>query len=164
MMDSSNPAPPSVDSDVAAFWQRFRESRADNSLTYCEAFGFGNTPEMATELAALVVSGVKTATSRLLWEVEDDQQPQCAVGDLAVVLDGDGAPRAVIETVALWTQPFNAVDAAFAWEYGEGDRTLDWWQTHLWDYNARECARLNRPPAPDMPIICERFRLVYAES
>ena len=148
---------------VERFWQRYlRASSRTDEVRYFEAFGFGNTPEMADALADLVLRGIKTATSGLLWEYEDRQKPHYAVGDLHVVLNGAGEPRAVIETVELWTMQFSEVDAAFAWDYGEGDRTLAWWQTHLWEYYAEECATLGRTPLPDMPLICERFRLVYA--
>jgi uncharacterized protein YhfF len=50
-------------------------------LRYYEAFRFGNTEQMANELAALVVSGVKTATASLLWTIEQEKQPLMPVGD-----------------------------------------------------------------------------------
>lgn len=59
--------------------------------------------------------------------------------------------------------PFSEIDAAFARDYGEGDRTLAWWQTHLWEYYVEECAVLGRTPSVEMPLLCERFTLVYHE-
>jgi uncharacterized protein YhfF len=149
--------------EVERFWQRYLQTRPGaDDLRYFEAFGFGNTPEMADELADLVLCGVKTATSGLLWEYEDRQKPRFAIGDLHVVLNGAGEPRAVIETVELRIVPFSQVDVPFARDYGEGDRTLAWWQVHLWEYYVEECAALERTPSPEMPLLCERFRLVFA--
>jgi len=82
------------------------------------------------------------------------------VGDLSVILDGAGAPRAVIETTELRVVPFEEVDAEHAHAEGEGDRTLAHWRAvheRFW----REHSENERGYAPDMPVLCERFRLVY---
>jgi len=55
----------------------------------------------------------------------------------------------------------HAVDAHFAWDEGEGDRTLaDWIDGHR-RYFARECARLGRIFREDIPVMLERFELLY---
>lgn len=43
---------------------------------------------------------------------------------------------------------------------GEGERTLEWWKEHLWNYYAQECLQLGRQATEEMPLICERFRVV----
>jgi hypothetical protein len=48
------------------------------------------------------------------------------VGKLMVMLDGSGNPRAVLETVELTQARFNEVDEQFAFDEGEGDRTLSY--------------------------------------
>lgn len=50
------------------------------------------------------------------------------VGKRMVMLDGVGRPRAVIETVELVQKSFLEVDASFAHDEGEGDRTLAYWR------------------------------------
>jgi uncharacterized protein YhfF len=57
--------------------------------------------------------------------------------------------------------PFSEVDEEFARDYGEGDRTLAWWRPNLWRYYEQECRSLSRTPSEDMPLICERFEVVY---
>jgi uncharacterized protein YhfF len=50
---------------------------------------------------------------------------------------------------------FGEIDAAFAHDEGEGDRTLaDWREAHT-DYFTRRSEF-----SPDMELYCERFRLV----
>jgi uncharacterized protein YhfF len=57
--------------------------------------------------------------------------------------------------------PFNKVSAEFAASEGEGDGSLTFWrQAHL-QYFTRECARIGRPFEQSMPVVCERFCLVY---
>jgi len=87
-----------------------------------ETFSFGDSRELADELAALVLDGKKTATC---WPVS--QGELTTLGKRMVMLDGAGRPRAVLETVELTNRRFGEVDAAFAYDEGEGDRTLEWW-------------------------------------
>lgn len=56
---------------------------------------------------------------------------------------------------------FKDIDAQFAYDYGEGERTLVWWKQHLWDYYRQECADLGRSATEEMPLVCERFQVVY---
>ncbi len=53
------------------------------------------------------------------------------------------------------------VDAAFAWDEGEGDRTLDDWKRGHWSYFSRECESLGRPMSEDAEVCLERFELLY---
>ena len=59
--------------------------------------------------------------------------------------------------------PFEAIDARFAFDYGEGDRTLTWWRENLWDYYSRVCSSIGREPDSSMPLVCERFAVVFSE-
>jgi len=72
-----------------------------------------------------------------------------------VMLDGSGIPRAVLETVELTQRRFGEVDAAFAFDEGEGDRTLASWRRAHRNYFGRRGTF-----APDMLLWCERFRVV----
>lgn len=150
--------------DVETFWRSFLDSlHADESRPqgYYEAFRFGNTPRMADELAGLVLRGIKTATSDLLWALEAKGKIPQRVGDFHIVLKWSGDPVCIIQTVELRVMPFRDVDAAFAYDYGEGDRTVEWWRQNLWEYYAEEGRALGREPHQDMPLVCERFQVVY---
>lgn len=115
-----------------------------------ESFSFGDTPALADELAVLVLAGTKTATC---WAASDGALTH--VGKEMVWLSGSGQPLAVIETVELTLRRFNEVDAAFAYDEGEGDRSLEHWrQAHR-----RYFTRLGKF-AEDMLLNCERFRVV----
>jgi uncharacterized protein YhfF len=77
------------------------------------------------------------------------------------VLDGSGAPRCVIESVEISYRRYSEVDAAFAHDEGEGDRSLAYWR----DAHRRYFGRMGRF-SEDMMLMCERFRLieVFADS
>ncbi|MFZ1382237.1 MAG: ASCH domain-containing protein [Scrofimicrobium sp.] len=146
--------------DIVAFWERVRIELPHLPEAVPEAWAFGATPEMADELLTLVLQGTKTATASSLWECEEDGDPVPEAGSLSIVLDGAGIPRAVIETTDVKIVPFNEVDETHAYEEGEGDRTLAYWREvheHYWrSYSPRF--------EPDMPAICEKFRLLYPTS
>ena len=115
-----------------------------------ERFSFGDSPELAAELAALVLAGKKRATC---WAASDG--PLTVVGKRMVMLDGEDVPRAIIATVELVQRRFCDVDAAFAYDEGEGDRTLSYWRSAHQRYFQRQGVF-----APEMLLYCERFRLV----
>ncbi len=129
---------------------------------FYEAFCFGDSEALAAELAALVLQGHKRATASLAWVFEAEGKPPLQPGHLSIVKHWAGQPLCLIETTNIELLPFDQVGAEFAWEEGEGDRSLASWRRHHEAFFGRECARIGRQPRPDMPVICERFRLVYA--
>jgi uncharacterized protein YhfF len=54
-------------------------------------------------------------------------------GDYSVATDGLGVGRCVIKTTRIDVVPFGQVDAAFAYDEGEGDRTLGYWRRVHWE-------------------------------
>src|SRR5687768_4459230 len=85
------------------------------------SFAFGDGPALADELLDLVMKGVKTATCST-----EDEPNTPTPGERWIVLDGSGAPRCVIETTEVAYRRFGEVDETFAYEEGEGDRSLDY--------------------------------------
>ncbi len=145
-------------SSVLDFWSRANArvpALAGRPIVDVARFGGG---ELADRLVRLVLDGVKTATASLPSEF-GPQRPIPRPGDLSVVLDGSGRPRCVIETTEMRLLAAFAVDAAFVLDYGEGDRTLDWW----WAKGAPYYAKLAGRPGGSVELLCERFRVVYAE-
>ncbi len=145
-----------TDERLITFWQ---QSGLDGPLP--EAWYFCDTPECADELAALVLAGTKTATCGSLWATEADGDPVPRVGDWSIITRYDGTPVCVIETTEVTIRPFNAVDAQFAYDEGEGDRTWAYWHAAHTRFFTREFTRLGLTLADDMPLICERFRVIY---
>lgn len=122
---------------------------------------FGDSPELARELAELVASGPKRATASLpvAWTASGESLPRA--GDTYIVHDWDGTPYALIENSSVEIVPFEKVDARFAYDEGEGDRSLESWREAHWSYFSRECARHGLKPRADMLVICQRFRVLF---
>ena len=117
---------------------------------HLRTFAFGDSPALADELLELVVKGIKTATCST-----EDEPNTSTPGERWVVLDGRGDPRCVIESVEITYRRYNEVDAAFAYDEGEGDRSLVHWRNAHRNY----FTRLGRF-SEDMMLMCERFRLI----
>jgi uncharacterized protein YhfF len=122
---------------------------------YFPPMAIGSSPSAADEGAALILDGVKTATSSALWEYPDGRVP--FAGALSVLVDGSGRARAIIETVHVEVVPFGEIDAGFARAYGEGDRTLDWFRSVIGRWYRDAAARHGERFSDATPIICERI-------
>lgn len=145
---------------LASFWQEVRAAHPDLPEAVPGAWAFGATPAHADGLLALVLDGVKTGTASSLWDYEATGDPQPYLGEFSIILDGTGTPRAVIETIDLQTVPFHEVTAEHAHAEGEGDRSLAAWR-EIHERYWRTHSDNPRGYEPDMPVICERFRLVH---
>jgi uncharacterized protein YhfF len=113
-------------------------------------FAFGDNPALADELLVLVIAGRKTATCST-----PDDPNLSRPGERWIVLDGRAEPRCVIETTQITMRRYNEVDAAFAYDEGEGDRSLEYWRDAHRTYFGRQGKF-----SEDMMLVCERFRLL----
>jgi uncharacterized protein YhfF len=114
------------------------------------SFAFGDGPALADELLDLVLKGVKTATCST-----EDEPNLSTPGERWIVLDGHGMPRCVIESTEVRFRRYSEVDPAFAYDEGEGDRSLAYWRSAHQKYFGRQGKF-----SEDMMLMCERFRLV----
>ena len=106
-------------------------------------------------------AGTKRATATLLWALEAEGKHLMKPGDLSVATTWRGEPLCILETTSVVVLPFEEVSADFAREEGEGDLSLEHWRRIHWAYFERECRELGRTPSPQMPVVCERFRVLH---
>jgi uncharacterized protein YhfF len=70
--------------------------------------------------------------------------------------------RAVIETIEITRCKIADVDAKFAFDYGEWDRTLETWRREVKSYYGPIAERRGLPAGNDIELLCERFRVIWA--
>jgi uncharacterized protein YhfF len=126
-----------------------------------QVWHFGDSERLARELAELVLHGPKRATAGLLWDAELDPSMMPVQGGYSLVTDHAGAPLLIIQTTGVDVRSYDKVDADFAAAEGEGNGSLDYWRAAHWAYFSRHCEALGRTPSNDMPVILERFALIY---
>jgi uncharacterized protein YhfF len=122
---------------------------------------FGDSQALADELLALVLAGVKRATAELVDEflARGDAVPR--IGSHWIACDGRGVPRAILRTVELRIGDFASVDAAFAHDEGEDDRSLEAWRREHRRYWARGAAARGSTWSEADEIVFERFAVVW---
>ena len=149
---------------IETYWQKFLSTLPDDSLyhtkTYSEG-GYGDSPELMNKLIQLVLEGKKTATCGSLWEWEAEENPIPQVGDIWIDLDGNGDPVCITETVEVIIRKYSEVDAEFARAEGEGDLSLEYWREAHRTFFSRVLPGIGRKFSEEMPLVCERFRLIY---
>jgi uncharacterized protein YhfF len=153
-----------------AFWHAYRASLpAENAHAQLQrrplAFAFcENEPELAEELAQLVVAGPKRATTSLPIEFTSLGEELPKIGDLSIVVGRDGTPVALIELTQVESIPFDGVSAEYAAIEGEGDATLETWRRdHRW-YFSGVCERLGGTFDGLTPVLCQIFRVLWPPS
>jgi uncharacterized protein YhfF/GNAT superfamily N-acetyltransferase len=154
--------PPPDRAALAVFVQDFTDATGLGVTS--EPFCFGDSPQLADELAALVCSGRKRATATAVVEFEHEGEPLPTLGQLSVVYDGAGQPVCVIRTDHLSVGPLDEVlDPAFAWDEGEGDRTYEDWLVQHSAYWRRVLPRVGAEFTLDLGVVLERFSVVWPQ-
>lgn len=124
------------------------------------AWSFGSSPEEADSLLALVLAGTKTATASAAATYEEQGVAVPSPGDLSIILDGHGRPRALIATTAVEVRPFDEVDAEHAAAEGEGDLSLAHWRTVHEEFLTGELAAVGQSFDQRTAVVLERFQLL----
>ena len=142
------------------YWQDFTRRSGVCGCDYVP-IRFGNSKKMADELLALVLIGQKRATASLLRDYPPGGDLLPREGDHVVICDGDDVPRAIYRSTDISVKRLDQIDAGFAWDEGEGDRTLpDWYDGHA-RYFRRQAAEEGFAFDPSIPTVFERFILIW---
>ena len=152
---------------VRFYWQKFLNSLPEDSayrkMSY-QAEGWGDSSDMADELGKLIAAGTKIATCSAVWEWQAEGKTWQEPGFITIVLDGSDHPLCIIETIEVAVKFYSEVDEIFAFDEGEGDRSLAYWRAAHKDYFSRGLPKIGRQFSEDMPLVCERFKLIYNET
>jgi uncharacterized protein YhfF len=126
-----------------------------------DVYAFGDSPELADGLLALILSGEKRATASRRAIYTSGKHIAPVVGGHYLILDGAGDAACVIKTTAVEDVPFDEVTADFAAVEGEGDKSLAWWREAHLAYFARETEAEGTTFDPAELIVCEVFQCVW---
>lgn len=144
-------------------WAAYREAHPtwsrDSETPSVERFG--DNPELSDELLAMVLAGDKRATATLVKEFAAEGQELPRVGDHWIACDAAGTPRAILRSIELRLGTIDTVDASFAYDEAEGDRSLDTWRRGHSAYWERVCDALGSPWSAEDEIVFERFTVAW---
>ncbi len=148
---------------VERMWSAFCAARPEMACPQAAytSWHFCDNQPSADELADLVLAGTKRATAGALWAYELEGEPVPKAGDFSVITDWSGEARCVIRTTAVEVVPLGRVTAEFAATEGEGDGSLAYWMAVHREAFARELEPHGLAVSDDMPVVCERFEVVF---
>lgn len=150
--------------NIEKYWNSFLATLPSDSPYHGKTYvaeGFGDNPELADELGALILRGVKTGTCSAVWEWEAEGNPIPEVGLISITLNGNGDPICILETTQITLRRFNEVDEDFARSEGEGDLTLRYWREAHTNFFSRVLSKFGKEFSETMPLLCERFQVIY---
>jgi uncharacterized protein YhfF len=161
-MSAAHPPLPGRRDQIEAFWLEYQRA-GHVQVEGFSATAYGHSRAVADELAALIRSGDKRAHATLErdFEAEGDALPR--PGEHVVVLDGRGMPQAVVRLRHVERRFFSDIDDEFAFECGEGDRTLAWWLVAYRQEFAERAEREGFQVGERAVLILEYFDLVWPQ-
>jgi uncharacterized protein YhfF len=145
------------------FWVDYRNATGWHGTNY-DVIKFGDNPEMADELLALVLAGTKRATASLHRDYADGGLPLPKVGDHVIVLDGSDVPSCIYRSTDIRLGPLISVDASFAYDEGEGDRSREWWLDAHRQFFARQAEQEGFTMHDGIETVFERFEVVWPQD
>lgn len=139
-------------------WRAFTAQYLPARSASYEAWAYGDDPD---GLLALTLSGRKRATASALplYRIGGEALPQAE--DYSVLLDSHGNAACVLCNTAVRIVPFREVSEEFAALEGEGDLSLGYWRQVHEAFFTRALAAAGMTFTPDMPVVCEEFKVVY---
>lgn len=144
------------------YWKNFQNNNPEyHSLKQPQSFYFCDNKEDADECAELVIKKIKQATSPSVWWFEINNENFPKVGDIAIVTNWNGEPKAIIKTTKVEIVKFKDITAEYAYTEGEGDKSLEYWKKVHWDYYKKEMEEFGEYPNEGMEIVCEYFATIW---
>lgn len=140
--------------ELTQIWNNYKQANMQDDL-YKGAYSFG---VLADELANLVVTKQKTATSSLaiMYELEQEQIPQ--INEHYIILDSKDKPVAIIRNTEIRQFKFKDVTPEIAELEGEG--TLEKWIEDHKKFFTNELKHKNIQFNDNHQVVTEVFEVV----
>lgn len=146
---------------ITNYWKEFQRGNPEyNDVTEPQHFYFCDNQKDADECAELTVNKIKQATSTSVWWYEKYNENLPEIGDLGIVTDWNGNPKAIIQTENVEIVKFKDITPKYAEIEGEGDKSLEYWNKVHWEYYKREMEEFQEFPSEEMKIVCEIFKTI----
>ena len=119
--------------------------------------------EATTDLIIeFIKAGEKTGTYSLPWLMEAEGHPKTTPDTPIMLVSYAGIPRVVVQITSVYETTFGNISLKDTALDGPPVRDLDIWIPLHTKYWNGLLSRHNRVCTPDMPVLVERFKFVYA--
>ena len=154
------PAKPSLDA-LEAFWAEAKKEHPDIAATY-EVRCIGVDEPSTAIVLELIKQGDKTGTFSLPWILEDQEQACSQKGDYIIYSAYDGSPALLVRVTEIERTAFGEINERHTAIDGSPVRDLSVWIPLHTKYWNKKLAPFGRVVSSDMPVIVEKFEMLYA--
>lgn len=155
------PARPSP-AALNAFWAEAQKAKPGLGDDY-EVRWFGIDEKTTKGIFNHIRTDNKHGTFTLPWLLEKTGQPVTKVGTLITLIDYDGAPTLVLRITGNEVVKFGDIDERVTGLDGPPVRDVAVWKPVHRDFWNGELKKHGMAVSDDMPVLVERFELVYAK-
>lgn len=146
-----------------AYWNEAKTTGAPIGTDYWVRRIGANKP-VVDSILALVLSGEKCGTFGLKLLLDRQSAGVPKVGGVAVVVDMDGVPHAIVRTSKITPTAYKDITEDHLTIEGPGARKLDRWQEIHWPYWFELLEQHGLEPSDDMTVMVEHFELIYSKT
>jgi uncharacterized protein YhfF len=148
---------------VAEFVVRARRARPNDRIEAYKVRTFGNSSAISDAIVPLILAREKTGTFALESEFEGTPNDAPKVGDFYVVTHFDGDPALLYRVTEIERVPFAEISHAHVQVEGPNARTVPVWRKIHWAYWGGILRAQGREPREDMPVLFQRFEVIFPE-
>lgn len=155
--------PAELQQHIREYWQRFLKRFSDYKDRSYDSWCFCYGEYLPNLLIGLVKTGKKRGTSSAL-ELYGPEERVPQVGDLVILTYGNGLPGCIIETKECRVKSFEEITEEEAALEGEGDLSLEYWRRVHRHFFSLEYQEQGRAFTETIPVLFERFEVLYDED
>ncbi|MEB8328089.1 ASCH domain-containing protein [Flavobacteriaceae bacterium KMM 6897] len=149
-------------SSARSMWGDFLSAHLEFAFEHTPTvYHFSDNEKDANQSVALVLAGVKKATSHSLLGLQLQKKELPKRGDFSVLTDWDGKAKCIVRTTTVRMVPYFSINAEYTKIEGDGDGSLSDWKKIHWELFQRELAEYDRKPNESMIVVCEHFEKVF---
>lgn len=144
---------------VKEFWNKFIKEYPEYENKDYTAWAFGVS---ASELADLVRTEEKTATTSAfkIYQIDNEEIP--AVGDMSIILNDKEHPVCIIMNTKVYRTPFKNITKEHAFKEGEGDKSLAYWREAHYEFFVPYFKSYDLVFDENEIMVCEEFKCLFS--
>lgn len=146
---------------ISEYWKKFLDSRGlkEDEAGFSGEFSF--EPNFTGEQQLfLLLNGKKTAAFSTFESYGINMEPLPVTGELYIVENKDGEPKAIIEVTDVIVRPFCEITWELAQKDGENEN-LEEWKDRQKEYFEEEAAICGFDFTESSKILCQQFNVIY---
>ena len=144
-----------------AFWQQAIKAVPEIARDH-QVRSIGIDEETTDLIIKFIKTGEKTGTYSLPWLIEAEGYPKTTPNTSIILVSYAGIPKVVVQITSIYETTFGNISLDDTSLDGPPVRDLDVWIPLHTKYWNGLLSRYNRVCMPDMPVLVEKFKLVYA--